>query len=273
MKRWLPYLLGSILLISACNKKITSTFGQFDKSYSCLGMLPIYSDTTFSPAGDMLSGYLGLEMYRSGFKEVFGSDEFTKTYAEEGKVYFPRRFNRALATEYSMLLGMDGVLFGQITSPVKTGSDIKGPRKLTNIELYFLDVPSSEIIWSYSTRTYIKPGQYNADLRSLSAEVVRNLKEAGLTYDGVKMPCWDNSLSAYLRMLPDLSREMFNSLSYDLAESQEDNLAMELGNIFMTIGKRDIALAQYRSFLRENPTSPFKGEVEQQVATLEKRPK
>ena len=84
------------------------------------------------------------------------------------------------------------------------------------------------------------------------------------------MPCWDSGLATYLKRLPDLTKETFNSLSQDLAESKEDDLRLNLGNIFMTIGKRPLALTQYRQYLRQNPASPFRDEVEKQVEVITK---
>ena len=71
--------------------------------------------------------------------------------------------------------------------------------------------------------------------------------------------------------LPDLTREMFNSQSYGISESAEENIWLNLGNIFMTIGKRNLANANYKRFLKQNPSTPFKSEIENQLAIIEGR--
>jgi len=131
-------------------------------------------------------------------------------------------------------------------------------------------VPSSKVVWAFSEKFRIKPGNYNSDLKKISKRVVAKLFSAGFKYSNIKMPCFDTATAQSFKRLPSLTREMFNTLSFELAESSDSEMWMNLGNIFMTIGKRNLALVQYQKYLALNPASPFRGEVERQVAILEK---
>jgi len=258
------------LVFTACSKQIPTTFGNIEETYSCVGILPLTNETSFVPLNELLTGYFNLEMYNAGFDEVLAPSDFDKVYREQGKVYYPKRFNRPLAIEYSTLLGLDGVLYGNLSSPDRVGSDVKGKKKLLNLELYFIDVNSRSVVWSYNERTYITPGQYNAQMRLVSKDVVAKLKNSGFRYARKGNPCYDSTLAQKLERLPSLSREMFNSLSQEIAETSEENLWLNLGNVYMSVGRRDLAIVEYQKFLKQNPASPFKNEVERQVAIIER---
>jgi len=262
-------LLG-LLLFQACSKKIPSSYGKFDKSYSCVGLFPIDNDTSFEPLSELLRGYFTLEMYQKGLQEILDSREAQRIFKNDGKVYFPNRFNKPLAIEYATLLGLDGVFYGTLSSPDRSTPNFKGSRKPLNMELYFLNVKSQQIEWSFSERLEITPGEYNKDIKKLTEEIVASILRSGFDKKGVDMPCIDITLAENLRKLPSLTRETFNSLSIDVANAKEPDLWMSLGNIFMSLGKRNLALAQYQKYLVKDPTSPFKGEVERQVAVIEK---
>jgi len=262
----------SVLSFMSCSKRMPKSFGQFEGHYSCLGMFPFGNETSFAPMDDLLTGYLSLALYKAGFQDILSSKDSTKIFKDEGKVYFPRRFNKNLAIEYATLLGLDGVFYGEISSPELAGSDISGNPKLFNIALYFLDSKKADIVWSYSERSLIKPGNYNDEIKDLSKRVTKSLSNSGLRYVSAAMPCWDTVLASKLKALPSISREMFNTLSADVSQASEGELWLNLGNVFMTIGKRSLALTQFKKYLVRNPNSPFRDEVERQVAVIEGTP-
>lgn len=264
----ISFILVSLFLAVSCNKRMSDSYGRIDKTYSCLSVMPFANETSFSPMDQLLEGYLNLAMYQSGLQEIMSPDDLSKIFKEDGGVYFPTSFNEPLAIEYSSLLGLDGVFFGRLASPERARSNVKGETKPFSLEVYFLDVRSSSVSWSYTRSGFLTPGDYNDDLKAIAKDVVNSLKRSGFKYLRTDMPCWDSQLASYLRRMPDITKEMFNSLTLDLAGAKEDDLRMDLGNIFMTIGKRSLALNQYRQYLRQNPASPFKDEVLQQVAVI-----
>ena len=269
MKKYVLAIGAVALAFSACSKKLPQSYGNFDKHYSCMGVMPFFSETDSGPSSDLLTGYLAIDMYRRNL-EVIDAEEIAKAF-NEGGVYFPKRFTKALALEYASLLNLDSVIYGRISTPDKT----RNPKSSLTLDLEFnlLDVDSARIMWSHYQRVKANPRTYNRVFKEASRRALDSLFKAGFNYTAYEIPCWDVKTAQSLKNLPDLTRETFNSLSFDLAEASDSDMWLHLGNIFMTIGRRDVALGQYQKFLKTNPASPFASEVERQVSVLRKTEK